>query len=400
MSRERRIEDQERLILIIVRMENQQNNPYGSIGNTDHHDPPAHWDSTVKKAWHLARQQPNPPPTAEVLEWWNATQQENQARINEAEARCRRQEEELRTLRQQGNGATNPLTPTTGPATQQASTTDTTALDQEVVTQPETIKPYLKSSDIRKPPKYGGQVVNDAARRWLQSVEEYFEAERTLAGKSPSEVQRIYYTKDFLDGTARTMWRAREERVRDNQEQPISTWTGFREWIMNNFKELLSEDKKWERFISCTQGNASVANYSSRFSNLAAQIKPTLPEHLVVRYFKMGAKPALQARLARDLDPPAKFEDLVRRFSQYEQGNAIAGHYMSTPQTNVNDPDAMDLSALAARPDRPKKGSPEWRAWCAARKACFTCGTEGHTRFACPNKGSGRGARTSGSGKE
>src|SRR5699024_8490399 len=115
-----------------------------------------------------------------------------------------RQEETLTALREQQNS-----TIATPQETPQGTSTETTTLSQEGTIQTRTTKPYLKSSDIKKPPKYGGQVANDAARRWLQSVEEYFEAERTLAEKNPSDVQKIYYIKDFLDGTAKTMWRAR-----------------------------------------------------------------------------------------------------------------------------------------------------------------------------------------------
>ena len=92
--------------------------------------------------------------------------------------------------------------------TLQRTSTEMTTLSQEGTIQTGTTKPYLKSSDIKKPLKYGGQVANDAARRWLQSVEEYFEAERTLAEKNPLDIQKIYYIKDFLDRTAKTMWRA------------------------------------------------------------------------------------------------------------------------------------------------------------------------------------------------
>ena len=236
MSRERQIQDQELSITIVVTMANQQNNLHGALGNTDHHDPPGNWDDNIKAVWFLAGQQSNQTPAfGQVLEQWNQSQRENQERLQEAEARWQQQAEALEALRtQQDNNTT----------TQQRPPAETTTPSQEVATQPGTAKPYLKSSDIRKPPKYGGQVANNAARRWLRAVEEYFEAEHTLAGKNPSDVQRIYYTKDFLDGTARTMWRAREERVREKEVEPIDTWERFRQWITDNFKEFFNKDKK------------------------------------------------------------------------------------------------------------------------------------------------------------
>lgn len=259
-------------------MANPQQNFNNNSDNRDPNAPLPHWDQNITTMWNLAvAENVHTPALAQALEQWNRSQQENRNRLREAENRWQRQEETLTTLREQQNS-----TMASPQETPQRTSTETTTLSQEGTIQTGTTKPYLKSSDIKKPPKYGGQVANDAARRWLQSVEEYFEAERTLAEKNPSDVQKIYYIKDFLDGTAKTMWRARSERVRDSGIEPIDTWEGFRQWILDNFKELLSEDKKWERFISCRQGNSSVANYSSRFSNMAAQIKPPLPEHLVI----------------------------------------------------------------------------------------------------------------------
>jgi hypothetical protein len=232
-------------------------------------------------------------------------------------------------------------------------------------------------------PTYSGAFSNDAANCWLQDARRYFEDEHVLAGKNPNDLEKIIVAKRRLTGQAKWRMLAHEELVRNGEATAWVIYEDFENWIRENFQEYLSEEKRYEKFESCIQGNSSIQNYASRLHLAAAMIQPPYDERYVMRKFETGLNPRIRAALTKDISRPRNFNELVQRCSLHEQGFAIAGHVHPDNSTSASDPDAMQLDAIAASPNPPKKSSKGWKLWCRKNKACFECGRKSHSAKEC-----------------
>lgn len=100
------------------------------------------------------------------------------------------------------------------------------------------------------------------------------------------------------------------------------------------------------------------------------------------------AIPALQARWATEgLGNHKSVGKVVKRWVQLEQGEFVRAHNHSNAG-HGDGGDAMDLSAMANAPNRPKKSHRAWKPWCRRHGACFECGSVEHSASDCTQQSS------------
>lgn len=105
-------------------------------------------------------------------------------------------------------------------------------------------KPYRKVSELKPIPMYGGSQRKNAAQKWLQECEMYFEKERVMARLSATEDQKIFAATERLTGEAMERWLIQRSSVKAGLRDPIVTWSGFVEWILFNFPSYGRRKKK------------------------------------------------------------------------------------------------------------------------------------------------------------
>ncbi|GFF59723.1 hypothetical protein IFM46972_11458 [Aspergillus udagawae] len=105
------------------------------------------------------------------------------------------------------------------------------------------LKPYQKVSDLEPIPTYNGKYGKDAATKWLQRVNDYFQDERTLAQKIATNIKKVTVVKRRLTGQAKERWDAHKQKAERDPTATITTLDAFKRWIQDNFREIRRENK-------------------------------------------------------------------------------------------------------------------------------------------------------------
>jgi hypothetical protein len=251
---------------------------------------------------------------------------------------------------------------------------------------------YRKVSELGGPPTYDGKRDYDAAEKWIRQLEQYFADEPHFTGKTASDMQRFILARQKLTGKAAEAWTAHARLMGiDGRTEIINTFADFCAWIRKNFSEIDAKEKRWTRFEKITQGNRSFQAYAISKRDAALFFDPPLSNDFLIRSLVIGAKPELYAQWAKEINQPTDIDEVVDRFVRWENGFAIAKGITkssgnSTTNADTRQTDPMDLSAIIASKDRPKKNSPGWVPWCKHNNACFQCGATGHGRKECPQE--------------
>ncbi|KAA8643866.1 uncharacterized protein ATNIH1004_010641 [Aspergillus tanneri] len=127
------------------------------------------------------------------------------------------------------------------------------------------------------------------------------EASRKMSDLS---VIPMYGGKYAKDAASRDRWYSAREQARSDPTCRITSFEQFKEWIELNFGEILSDTRRWEEYEACTQGTRLVQSYGTALRTAADRVKEDIPEPMLIRKFVTGAKPALQAMWARDINQP------------------------------------------------------------------------------------------------
>ncbi|KAA8646649.1 uncharacterized protein ATNIH1004_005324 [Aspergillus tanneri] len=168
----------------------------------------------------------------------------------------------------------------------------------------ETKEASRKMSDLSVIPMYGGKYAKDAACKWLIVLEDYFENKQQITKKEATDLDKITIASQRLTGLARDRWYSAREQARSDPTCRITSFEQFKEWIELNFGEILSDTRRWEEYEACTQGTRLVQSYGTALRTAADRVKEDIPEPMLIRKFVTGAKPALQAMWARDINQP------------------------------------------------------------------------------------------------
>jgi hypothetical protein len=226
---------------------------------------------------------------------------------------------------------------------------------------------------------YTGKIQGDAAREYLYDCERYFQQVAEFSASALVDREKIMYASGALIEKALRSWRGHERQVVEGYETAISTWQGYKDWINREFSEHLSAAKRWNRFKTLRQGERQpFMEYATRLRQAAIECEQAIPDPIFVEFLRDGAQTHLQRRWAEERNPPTDLRDIIERFKSYEEGATLASFYSRQAPNNS---DAMDLSAMPAKPMHQE------------RRKCFNCNKIGHIGRNCPKPRRERGNR-------
>ena len=76
----------------------------------------------------------------------------------------------------------------------------------------------------------------------------------------------------------------------------IRTFSVYVAWIKLEFSEHLGEEKRWDRFQNCRQGNRTFIKYATDIQEAAAECGIEISETILIQFLHKGAKTQLQKR--------------------------------------------------------------------------------------------------------
>ena len=112
------------------------------------------------------------------------------------------------------------------------------------------------------PPQFKGSSAPEEAEFWVRDIEQLF---RLL--ECPDR-ERVVLATHFLRGAAGDWWRLMEETTLRGRAVRDITWEEFRTLFLGKFFPRYSRDRRYQEFLSLSQGDLSVEEYTSRFSEL------------------------------------------------------------------------------------------------------------------------------------
>lgn len=267
-------------------------------------------------------------------------------------------------------------------------------------------KAYRKPGQIPMP-KFNGTRSNDEANRFLRQMELYFESERTLSHIEGTPKQKALIAASALEGDAKTSWDTawRNGQMPNAIEREPRTWEEFKQWIKDTYRVPLENEQRWNLLKSVKLTKAGFNKYVSDFQERRADYPGDIPDDLMKHMFLTGlGHSKLKERWEVHPSKPETLREIIPILrlleNQIKNGEAVrgggGGGVRAAPQSPPDDHgDPMELGAIIAAPNPPKKNSPGWNGWCRKNRACFSCGSKKHRSAECDRR---KPARSDGNG--
>ena len=112
-----------------------------------------------------------------------------------------------------------------------------------------------------KPPRFSGEMDEETAERWIESMEDICE---TL---NYSELRKVSFGRFQLEGPAKAWWRVVDKRWK--AERTPRTWAIFLMEFRKKFIPEVTKEKREEEFMSLKQKSLTVAQYELQFTRLS-----------------------------------------------------------------------------------------------------------------------------------
>ncbi|KAJ1703245.1 hypothetical protein LUZ63_003024 [Rhynchospora breviuscula] len=239
------------------------------------------------------------------------------------------------------------------------------------------------------PPSFQGDSLA-AAEEWLANIKSKFRVCR-----APMEF-RVELATHYLENDARFWWE--NKKLDFDGDQDAIPW----EWFEENFNEQYADDIRKEemrqRFVELKQGNKTVAEYNTEFTNLsryATDIRGDPKRYR--RHYISGLRPKIAGAiddpyvtdLKRSMNHAAQKEVHHKRELEEEQARKV--------KTKVGDGQSSVNEKGKGKSQVDKEDSNE-RVWCRTcnkphvekdchhrLQTCFNCGSSDHWKRECPH---------------
>ncbi|TQD98790.1 hypothetical protein C1H46_015605 [Malus baccata] len=208
---------------------------------------------------------------------------------------------------------------------------------------------FLKVFISLSPPQYAGNPDEPLeGAEWLARIKQCFDVSDV-----PEDLKIGFATYCFI-GAAHYWWEF-VKRIRDVKS---ITWAEFEELFLNMYYPETVRDAKCDEFQGLTQQNMSVAQYASKFLELAWYARTNLvsSDEFTASQFLRGLRPYIRARVAQF----RTYGDMVAAALRVEQS------FEDSEEESFE-----EVSSVGEK--RPRK-----------QYICHHCGEPGHIRPYCP----------------
>ncbi|KAM1064230.1 hypothetical protein ACFX13_028941 [Malus domestica] len=208
---------------------------------------------------------------------------------------------------------------------------------------------FLKVFISLSPPQYAGNPDEPSEGvEWLERIKQCFDV------IDVPEDLKVGFATYCLIGAAHYWWEF-VKRIRDVKS---ITWAEFEELFLNMYYPETVRDAKCDEFQGLTQQNMSVAQYASKFLELAWYARTNLvsSDEYTASKFQRGLRPSIRARVAK--------------FSTY--GDMVAAALRVEQSFEDSEEESFEEGSSVGE-KRPRK-----------QYICHHCGEPGHIRPNCP----------------
>jgi len=183
---------------------------------------------------------------------------------------------------------------------------------------------FLRRQAAGPAPSFNGKAVGLEARRWLTSMQRYFD----VAGVA-GDADRLMLVGTLLTGPAQTWWASELARPLAEAAR-IATWPQFEAALRARFEPV--DAMQWGRaqLLALTRKSLSVVDYTERFLELIALVTDMAENDRIFQY-KIGLPSSINAAMAGRAHTTlqAATEEAIRRDS-----NRAAAASSSQPSPN------------------------------------------------------------------
>jgi len=167
---------------------------------------------------------------------------------------------------------------------------------------------FLRRQAAGPAPSFLGKAVGLEARRWLTSMQRYFD----VAGVA-GHADRLLLVGTLLTGPAQTWWASELARPLADAER-IVTWPQFEAALRQRFEPV--DAMQWGRaqLLALTRNSLSVVDYTERFLELIALVTDMAENDRIFQY-KTGLPASINAAMAGRVHTTlqAATEEAIRR---------------------------------------------------------------------------------------
>ena len=236
---------------------------------------------------------------------------------------------------------------------------------------------------LPKPPVFTGRNREPTPTNWGHQMETYLQANNVNLNNNDI----IPYVAGYLADSALTWYRTHLAEVRKGLSQDFSTWSAFKEALIQRFTPISPERTARQKLVILRQ-TTSVRSYAQEY-NLCMLELPEMEEKDRIYRFISGLKPEI--RLHVELKQPVTLSAAVELAIQVD---SLMWQVKKGPQPYLGDrvpsrvatgtgPTPMDLGTTESKPNAyTRKSGPLGKENIPPR--CFFCGKLGHFKRECP----------------
>ncbi|CAA7058263.1 unnamed protein product [Microthlaspi erraticum] len=237
-------------------------------------------------------------------------------------------------------------------------------------------------------PEFHGGVRGDELVDWIVSVEE------VLDFKQVPDDRRVPLVAMRFRGHTASWWKQFKSTCTRTGKEPVKSWEKLKKHLRHTFLPHNYDRTMYNRLQNLKQGNRSVDEYATEFSQLLTRNELYDSQIQLVSRFIGGLRPQLKSALAQF--DPGTVSEAQRRVATFEQQQRSSSWTTSSsrsrpPESTLSPAagasrDTSDPTPISLRPPQMPEEAQLRRSTRPNALRCYGCGEAGHRQTACPNQ--------------